>query len=213
MNDTTTNEQLSALMDGELPRDELRFLLCRLDNDESLAPRWSRYHVISAVLRQQVGAVAPRGEFVAGVMARLDSPAAAVPQTLGGRLLRWAGGGAIAASVAIVALLATRPGVDNTSKAGAENVVAAVAPAAPAAPLVGELRQPLPPPQLLPAGYAEYAQPAAFESIVPNYAPRYSTNGTAGNGSEGFVPYVLIVGARQQPLEPQPAKADASAAH
>jgi len=206
MNDTTTNEQLSALMDGELPRDELRFLLRRLDSDASLAPRWSRYQVISAVLKQQ-GAVAPDARFAAAVMARLDSTSATAAQPLGGRLLRWAGGGAIAASVAIAALLATRPGIDSTAKPGSESVATAVAPAP---SLVGELRQPLPQ-QLLPAGFADYAQPAAFESIVPNYAPRYSTNGTAGNGPEGFVPYVLIVGSRQQPLEPQPAKPDASA--
>ena len=38
----TTHEQLSALLDGELPRDELRFLLRRMDSDAALAQRWSR---------------------------------------------------------------------------------------------------------------------------------------------------------------------------
>ena len=36
----TANEQLSALMDGELPRDELRFLLRGLDGDSALDHRF-----------------------------------------------------------------------------------------------------------------------------------------------------------------------------
>jgi len=212
MNESTTHEQLSALMDGELPRDELRFLLRRLDSDASLAQRWSRYQVISAVFKQQSAMVAG-DKFAAAVLARLDADAPSARQPLAGRLLRWAGGGAIAASVAIVALLATRPATDGTARPAGDNAIAAVtAPASAPQPLVGELRQPLPQ-QLLPAGFADYAQPAAFESIVPNYAPRYA-GGSSANGTEGFVPYVLIVGSRQQALEPQPpAKPEAAPAH
>jgi len=39
---------LSALLDGELPADELRFLLRRLDADAELARRWSRGVVMTA---------------------------------------------------------------------------------------------------------------------------------------------------------------------
>ncbi|HSJ42311.1 MAG TPA: sigma-E factor negative regulatory protein, partial [Xanthobacteraceae bacterium] len=94
----TANEQLSALMDGELPRDELRFLLRGLDGDSGLVRRWSRYQVARAVLqRQYVPAATGDDRFAAAVMLRLQPVPA--PRRVG-RVARWAGGGAIAAAVA-----------------------------------------------------------------------------------------------------------------
>jgi len=211
MNDTT-NEQLSALLDGELPRDETRFLLRRLDNDPELARRWSRYQVASAVLRQQFVSSLPNDAFVAGVMLRLDERTAVTrSQSVGGRVLRWAGGGAIAAAVAVFALVATRPAgngsdvpvqVASNATLVAQPLAAATAPVAP----VGELHQPLTIDQVELPGFIDYAQPASYESIVPNYAalPRGSAGQRiSGNAADGFVPYVLVVGSR--PAIPQPA--------
>jgi sigma-E factor negative regulatory protein RseA len=200
MNDTT-HEQLSALMDGELPRDELRFLLRRLDGDAELARRWSRQQIVSTVLRRQYAAPATGDAFVAGVIGRLDQRVAAA-QPLGGRILRWAGGGAIAAAVAVFALVAVRPagdgGANSAATAAAATVASAPAPAvADAAAPIGELHDPLLP-QLAPAGLIDYAQPASYESIVPNYVqgPR-NPGGQLVNGSaDGFVPYVLVVGSQ-----------------
>jgi sigma-E factor negative regulatory protein RseA len=212
MNDAT-HEQLSALLDGELPRDELRFLLRRLDSDSTLARRWSRYQIVSAVLKREYPASASE-QFVSGVMSRLDAeaPHAAPRAGMASRVLRWAGGGAIAASVAVVALLATRPaGTELASPAPGNPAVAVVAAApatTPSAP-VGELHQPLlPQQQMLPAGFANYAQPASFESIVPNYTPApRNSGGQATNDS--FVPYMLL-GARQPSEQPQqPARPEA----
>jgi sigma-E factor negative regulatory protein RseA len=205
MNDTT-HEQLSALMDGELPRDELRFLLRRIESDAGLAQRWSRYQIASAVLKRQYAGSLTDGEFATAVIARLDSGAVPARQQITGRLLRWAGGGAIAASVAVLALVATRPaGTDGAMPATAPAIAAA--PAAPQSTPSMEM-QPLLPQQVLPAGFTDSAQPASFESIVPTYtyAPKQPRNPAvqSGNGlSEAFVPYVLVVGARQT-LEPQP---------
>jgi sigma-E factor negative regulatory protein RseA len=202
MNDTT-HEQLSALMDGELPRNELRFLLRRVDGDAELARRWSRYQIVSAVLRRQYAAPATGEAFVAAVIGRLDERAAAGRQPLAGRMLRWAGGGAIAAAVAVFALVAVRPtGSENPSSvtAAAPAVASAQAPATvAAAPApIGELHQPLLP-QLAPAGFIDYAQPASYESIVPNYAPvaRNPAGQLVDGSADGFVPYVLVVGSRQ----------------
>ena len=201
MNDTT-HEQLSALMDGELPRDELRFLLRRIDNDTDLAQRWSRYQVASAVLRRQYAAPVSSDVFAAAVLARLDADVVAVAQRpLSGRLLRWAGGGAIAASVAVFALVATRPAGTNGGASmppPAATVAAVQAPAAaPPAPLA-ELRQAPTAQQVLPAGFSDNAQLASFESIVPSYAPAQQPARAPTSGvSEAFVPYVLVVGARQ----------------
>jgi sigma-E factor negative regulatory protein RseA len=208
----TTHEQLSALMDGELPRDELRFLLRRIESDSSLAQRWSRYQIASAVLKRQYAAPLSDGQFATTVIARLDSVAIAMSmrRPLTGRLLRWAGGGAIAASVAVLALVATRPaGTDGAMPATGATVIAAAPAAAPQSTPPVEMREPLLPQQVSPAGFTDSAQLASFESIVPTYtyAPKQPRNPAvqSGNGlSEAFVPYVLLVGARQQTLEPQP---------
>jgi sigma-E factor negative regulatory protein RseA len=207
MNDTTP-EQLSALMDGELSRDELRFLLRRIESDAGLAQRWSRYQIASTVLKRQYAAPLSDGQFATTVIARLDSGAVPVRQPMTGRLLRWAGGGAIAASVAVLALVATRPAGTDGAMTAAGPVIAAV-PAAPQSTLPIEMREPLLPQQMSPAGFTDSAQLASFESFVPaytTYAPKQPRNPAvqSGNGlSEAFVPYVLVVGARQT-LEPQP---------
>jgi sigma-E factor negative regulatory protein RseA len=208
----TTHEQLSALMDGELPRDELRFLLRRIESDASLAQRWSRYQIASAVLKRQYAAPLSDGQFASTVIARLDSGAMLVRQPVTGRLLRWAGGGAIAASVAVLALVATRPaGTDGAMPATGAPVIAAAPAAAPQSTPPVEMREPLLPQQVSPAGFTDSAQLASFESIVPTYtytyAPKQPRNAAVQSGSglsEAFVPYVLLVGARQQTLEPQP---------
>lgn len=99
-------EQLSALMDGELERDELRFLLRRLDNEPAAIVSWSRYCVARQVLRRDP--VMPvREGFVTVTMARID--AEALPVRGARPWLRWASGGAIAASVAVVALSIGNP--------------------------------------------------------------------------------------------------------
>jgi len=103
-------EQLSALMDGELSRDETRFLLRRLDADAQLASSWSSYQIASDVLKKRF-ATPMRADFSASVL-----QAIAVEQTIPARggWLRWAGGGAIAAAVAVVALTSMRPLDDAT---------------------------------------------------------------------------------------------------
>ncbi len=202
MNDTT-QEQLSALMDGELSRDELRFLLRRIESDADLAQRWSRYQVASAVLKRQYAGPLSDGQFATAVITRLDSGAMPVRQPMTGRLLRWAGGGAIAASVAVLALVATRPaGTDGGMPASGTPVVAVAPAAAPQSTTPMEAREPLLLQQMSPAGLTDSAQLASFESIVPTYtyAPKQPHNPAvqSGNGlSEAFVPYVLLVGARQ----------------
>ena len=104
------HEQLSALMDGELERDQARFLLKRAAADNALPQRWLRYHVArQALRRQEITIVAG---FADGVMARIDLEASARG---GGRLLRWGAGGAIAASGAVAALVLTRPALDSSA--------------------------------------------------------------------------------------------------
>jgi len=100
-------QQLSALVDGELPADEARFLLRRLQHDDELAGCHERWQLCGDVLRGMASAPAPL-DFAARVrqamVAETVAPATPAPRRQG---WRW-GGGAIAASVALVALFMTR---------------------------------------------------------------------------------------------------------
>jgi hypothetical protein len=134
MNDKTMNnptftdqsaEQLSALMDGELASDQVRFLLRGVDAQADLAKRWSSYQIISASLKREYIALQLPADFAAGVLERLDVDqsaahvgAAFATRRIGLGALRWVGGGAIAAAVAVVALVASRPMGNNGALAG-----------------------------------------------------------------------------------------------
>lgn len=140
-----TRESLSAGIDGELSKEQLRFLLRRLDHDASLQGTWSHYHVARDSLRKELPAVAS-ASFVERVMLAIEQDPAAVVVVPARRQhwLRWSAGGAIAASVAAAALMLgqPQPGADlnqvtasaNTSQASTvAGLASAAKPAAPAA--------------------------------------------------------------------------------
>ena len=101
-------ENLSAGMDGELSPEALRFLLRRLDHDTAMRQAWSRYHVIGDGMRHELPAFAGNG-FADRVMRVIESEGAAQKAAKPRHWIRWSAGGAIAASVAVVALMATQP--------------------------------------------------------------------------------------------------------
>lgn len=104
------NEQLSALMDGELPVAEVAIAVRRVARDEALRATAIRYCLIGDALRDEL----PEGrlvDLVARVRNSLDSETQSVPPASQsrhrvGRMARIGAGLAIAASVAIVALVA-----------------------------------------------------------------------------------------------------------
>lgn len=110
--------QLSAMMDGELSPDQARFMLRRLQHDGELAGCWERWQVAGDVLRGRGHALLP-ADFSRRVAAAIAAPAEdatpAVAEAASGTvsrpkhhgLMRW-GGGALAASVALVALFMAR---------------------------------------------------------------------------------------------------------
>lgn len=133
--DIHNRQQLSALMDGELSPDEARFLLRRLQHDGELNACWERWQLCGDVLRGQAQVPAPEGfaaRVALAVAAEARQPAANQEATGAprGRLARW-GGGALAASVALVALFMVRQQAPQEDAASAAPSVAAV-PAAPA---------------------------------------------------------------------------------
>src|SRR5690606_10152354 len=101
------------LMDGDLAADEARFLLRRLQHDQDLAGCWERWQLCGDVLRGQGRAPAPAGfaarvaQAIAADAATKDAAPLAQPPRPRHLLARW-GGGALAASVALVALFMAR---------------------------------------------------------------------------------------------------------
>lgn len=94
-------EQVSALCDGELGPDSRRFLLKRLADDPELKAAWSNYHLIGDSLRKQAGPPLAI-DFADRVQAALAADAVSSARH---GWLRWAGGGAMAAAVAMAAIL------------------------------------------------------------------------------------------------------------
>lgn len=127
--DESLREQLSALIDGELPRDQTLFLLKRLEREPALRDEWENLHRIrdglNAVSSSASGGFAARvmdaiaQESVATGQPALRKPGAAVP-----RWLQTVAGGAVAAGVAWVALLSTAPQVLQSDTADAVLAVA-----------------------------------------------------------------------------------------
>jgi sigma-E factor negative regulatory protein RseA len=204
-------EQLSAFMDGELGRDETRFVLRRAESDSRLAARWSRYHVARQALRRQE-IVAIRVDFASSIMAQLEAESA--PQSARTPWLRWGSGGAIAAAVAVAALMVTRPAEQpspapiaaSTNPARTPQVAAIAAPSAsseiaaanPAfqAPLV-----PNSPIQTTAAALStDVTEPVGFDPRLQSYVIRHY-QATGSTGQPDFVPYILL------PVEPRKAEA------
>ncbi|GAB2571023.1 sigma-E factor negative regulatory protein [Dyella jejuensis] len=112
-------ETLSAAMDGELSREELRFLLRRLDHDASLAQCWARYHVAGDGLRRRLPGIVSTG-FAARVMEAIEGEQKAVGNAPKRRdWLRLSVGGAIAASVAVAALMVSQPTAPDSRRPAA----------------------------------------------------------------------------------------------
>jgi sigma-E factor negative regulatory protein RseA len=179
MIDESIDEQVSALMDGELERESARFLLRRLEHEPELAARFGRYHVIRACLRRELSLGRP-GDFAAGVQARLqrdataDAPHAARPAR---RWLRAAAGGILAAGVAAVALIAVTPhGARGPAVAAAPVAAtpAALRPIVVAQPVAGNYSR-------------ELAPIAPAEAAIEAYLVRHT--GAVANVGGGIAPF------------------------
>jgi sigma-E factor negative regulatory protein RseA len=196
-------EQLSAMMDGELARDETLFLMRRISNDDGLVRHWASYHVARQVIRRQDFFVMP-DDFSSRILARIDAEAVPSGARSGG-WIRWASGGAIAASVAVVALMFSAPqdgdraspGEPLAASADSMSQPALAAPSRPA-----EFRPPM-------AGPVLDVQPASastdgFSSSPTPIDPRLQSylirhyDAAASNGQTAMMPYVLLVVPPQQ---------------
>ena len=105
------------MMDGELSADEAKFLLRRMEHDDALADCWQRWQLVGDALRGEVDRALPAdfsrrvGRAIADDLAAAavgEVHAVAAHGNTRGPLLRWGGGAALAASVALAALIGTR---------------------------------------------------------------------------------------------------------
>ena len=104
-----TREHLSSLMDGEISRDASRFLVRRLGSDKDLCATWARYHVVRDCLRDPDGGYA-RDDLCSRVRDAIEQEdAPARSRRVGQRWFKPFAGAAIAASVALVAVMAVNP--------------------------------------------------------------------------------------------------------
>lgn len=142
-------ETLSALFDGEVDGDARLFALRRLGHDADWQRACGQWQLIGDAMRRQAPIAAPAGfaERVSAAVAVERVPAAAVaaatraaPAPASGRRLRWIGGGALAASVALAVVMASLPDrgapPSTPSPVFATAPVDAPTPLAPASPTV-----------------------------------------------------------------------------
>lgn len=139
----SSREQLSALMDGALSPDETRFLLRRLQHDASLAECWERWRLTGEVMRGLAPAQRLPADFATRVAASLHGGVPQSTQVSSSGTpgwLRWGGGAAMAASLAVAALVIGQPGGDapapvpGSALAATSGAVTAPAPRAPSVP-------------------------------------------------------------------------------
>jgi negative regulator of sigma E activity len=205
-------EQLSAMMDGALSADETKFLLRRMEHDDALADCWERWQFVGDALRGQTDRALP-ADFSRRVgRAIADDLAAAAahepPLAVGahgnarGSLLRWGGGAALAASVALAALIGTRmlSVPDGKSSAAVSTASATVPPPTPTVPTP------------VPAAVGIAPQPhARSESLIAEAGAAAALAAIPRSDHRGSRPRIL---AREQAVAASPAvitKAAASA--
>jgi negative regulator of sigma E activity len=176
-------QQLSAMLDGELSPDQAKFMLRRLQHDGELAACWDRWQVCGDMLRGHHHALLP-SDFAARVArgiaedARMSAgPSAMAADATPARRLRWGGGAALAASVALAAVFAPRLFDQSPEPApypGASPVLAASQPAPTADPTADPPGTPPAAGDALPTAAAALAPAVLATAVAAAEAPRRS---------------------------------------
>lgn len=178
------SEQISALVDDELDDSERASVFDRLRWDQELLHRWERYHFISDVIKNK--RPVPLGpDFARRVSQALEAePALLVRPARRGNVLsdrRYWAGLAVAASVAAVAVLGVRSGMQGTEETQLNYVASA------------------PPADTVYAGHMQSPQ-ARWESAQPevesrlNYYLANHSEYSSVPGMHGRLPYMRMAG-------------------
>ena len=187
-----TLEHISSLMDGELTRETGLFLTRRLSADEELTGTWERYHLIRDCMRQP-GASIPVVDLSQRVNDALADEVLTDEVTeqqtwSSNRWLKPVTGLAIAASVALMAIVAVGPGQLGQSPEGA----------------TAQDVQPFSSPNVLPV--TPNTQAASFSPASQNRNARlnsYLVRHNQASGSittQGFIGFVPLVSSPETDL-------------
>ena len=200
MNESDTNEQVSAFMDGESRGSESRRVVDELYRDPERRRTWARYHLIGDALRR-TGSVPGADRIADGVKRQIsDERVVAIKPRFRPGIWAPLPGLALAASVAAVAILGIRA-LDGGSDLGStpSSELASQEPDAmqPTRPSTGSRAQ-----QVATAAAQRFFSSAAHRpwSDAPNdagarintYLVNHSEHG--GHGLRGVLPYVRVVG-------------------
>jgi len=186
-------EQVSALVDSELPESEHELLLRRFAVERSLRLNWERCHLIGEAMRKSLPAADLRG-FADRVMAELaDEPVQAEqPGRFGGTFMRAFAGAAVAASVAVIAIVGLRHDSRQTGPIPAE-IVPGEAVSGETTPLSSDF---------LNSANWEGSLPPAQAALRSSFEDQ--DNMTSSLTPQGLQPYRYI--ARPAPRQPDDAK-------
>ncbi|PIQ36969.1 MAG: hypothetical protein COW59_09755 [Lysobacterales bacterium CG17_big_fil_post_rev_8_21_14_2_50_64_11] len=189
---------LSSLFDGELAADESKFLLRRVSADRNLADTWSRWSLAAVAMRRQTSLpmAADFAQRVANAVAA-EPPLKRSATAASRPLLRWAGGLAVAASTALLALLVMTPDQIGAGQGDLAQHPGSVAQVAPSDLRESDLR-----PQFAPADSVAAsalstvlqfgAERDGLSPELQDYMIRHNAMlREAGIG--GFVPYVDVI--------------------
>jgi sigma-E factor negative regulatory protein RseA len=188
-----TREHLSALVDGEISRETSRFLVRRLGADDELRATWTRYHLVRDCLRHQDG-VSAGEDLCARVSLALESEQPGKRfRTLPTAWFKPVAGLAIAASVALMAVVAVGPGIPGAPQSASE--------------LAGEMEfEQFTSPQSLTSApyssavsYSGQSGTASTGRKMDSYLVRHYqvTGASGGKGFVAFVP-IVITGSKSQ---------------
>ncbi len=175
----TIHEQLSALVDDELPAGEHALLLERLSRDPGLRERLGRYQLVNDVLNNRV-AMSIEKDFPLRVMQAIEADPTyhRSPLTVWHRLRKPLAGMAVAASVALVAVLS----VQSINRDTAPVTAPRLATVAPSQDVVRVVQQ----------GQWDRQAPEV-RSRLDGYLVHHNEY-AASSGVQGVLPYVRIVG-------------------
>lgn len=190
------NEPISALVDGELDPKGAAFLIRRLSEDQHMHHKWQRFHLVRACLQREFSGPV---SLVGRVQACLQDEA--VPERSGrfASLMRMGVGGAVAASVAVVAVLGLANRMDS-GNSGLPEPDQAPGFVSQSTALDRQFNAPL-----VPAGLGTNANSAGAtgsNTATQQRINRYMIRHSQAAGSNGFISYtpVLAAPAAVQPL-------------
>lgn len=175
-----TDEQLSALMDGECSEMEIGLALRRLAKDADLKERWERYHLISDAIRNDLPNALETG-FSSRVMAAIDQEAPLRPM-LPSAPPSWQkplAGFGLAASVMVVAAFTLMN--FNGEPSAVEPLAVSPKPVAQ-------------PPQQVAQATPDNSERSRLNNYLLNHNEFASRNSV-----QGVLPYVRIVGYQPNP--------------